>query len=731
MEEIKLKNLLEKMTLKEKIMQLYQSDLPTFNRSSSSNLDSTGPVTGPENNIILDKESLYSVGSILNCNNAKNAYNVQKEYMENNRLGIPLLFMFDVVHGFRTIFPIPLALACSWNPDLIEATAKIAAKEGSASGNNVTFAPMSDLVRDPRWGRVMESQGEDPLLNALLSAAYVRGFQGDDLKDQETMAACVKHFAGYGASEAGRDYNTVDMSEQKLRNFYLSGYQKSIEAGAEMVMTSFNIFKGVPATANKFLLRDLLRDEMGFDGTVISDYDSLTEIIDHGAARDGKEAARRGIEAGLDIEMVSTEYIHHLEDLVLEGTVEESLIDEAVMRILKLKNKLGLFEDPFRYIEPEREAKTHLHAEHRKLARSTAAESAVLLKNDDILPLEAKLDQLDSIALIGPLADNGGIIGFWNALGENEEAVTLKEGLENKYGERLKINVEAGYDFETEKLDLEAVEKTVEKSDLVILALGEEQNMSGEGGSRAYLDLPGPQKKIAEIAVDSKKPAVLVLFNGRPLELKWYDDNMSAILESWFPGTEGGNALADLLNGDENPSAKLTMSFPYTVGQIPVYYNHYSTGRSLEKVEDKNYRFLSRYQDIPNQPLYPFGFGLSYNDYEYSNPELSSNEMKKGDTISASIEIENMGSYSGKEIVQLYIRDLYGSTVRPVKELKDFMKISLKPGESKTIEFEIIEDMLKFYNLENQQVIEAGEFEVFIGANSRDLNYCGKFEYKE
>lgn len=731
MEEIKLKNLLEKMTLKEKIMQLYQSDLPTFNRSSSSELDSTGPVTGPENNIILDKESLYSVGSILNCNNAKNAYNVQKEYMENSRLGIPLLFMFDVVHGFRTIFPIPLALACSWNPDLIEETARIAAKEGSASGNNVTFAPMSDLVRDPRWGRVMESQGEDPLLNALLSAAYVRGFQGNDLKDQETMAACVKHFAGYGASEAGRDYNTVDMSEQKLRNFYLSGYQKSIEAGAEMVMTSFNIFKGVPATANKFLLRDLLRDEMGFDGTVISDYDSLTEIIDHGAARDGKEAARRGIEAGLDIEMVSTEYIHHLEDLVLEGTVEESLIDEAVMRILKLKNKLGLFEDPFRYIEPEREAKTHLHPEHRKLARKTAAESAVLLKNDEILPLEDKLDQLESIALIGPLADNGGIIGFWNALGENKEAVTLKEGLENKYEDRLKINVETGYNFETEKLDLEAVEKTVEKSDLVILALGEEQNMSGEGGSRAYLDLPGPQKKIAEIAADSNKPAVLVLFNGRPLELKWYDDNMTAILESWFPGTEGGNALADLLNGDVNPSAKLTMSFPYTVGQIPVYYNHYSTGRSPEKVEDKNYRFLSRYQDIPNQPLYPFGFGLSYNDYEYSKPELSSKEMKKEETLSASIEIENLGSYSGKEIVQLYIRDLYGTTVRPVKELKDFMKISLEPGESKRIEFEIIEDMLKFYNLDNKQVIEAGEFEVFIGANSRDLNYCGKFEYKD
>jgi beta-glucosidase len=731
MEEIKLKNLLEKMTLKEKIMQLYQSDLPTFNRSSSSDLDSTGPVTGPENNIILDKESLYSVGSILNCNNAKNAYNVQKEYMENNRLGIPLLFMFDVVHGFRTIFPIPLALACSWNPDLIEETARIAAKEGSASGNNVTFAPMSDLVRDPRWGRVMESQGEDPLLNALLSAAYVRGFQGNDLKDQETMAACVKHFAGYGASEAGRDYNTVDMSEQKLRNFYLSGYQKSIEAGAEMVMTSFNIFKGVPATANKFLLRDLLRDEMGFDGTVISDYDSLTEIIDHGAARDGKEAARRGIEAGLDIEMVSTEYIHHLEDLVLEGTVEESLIDEAVMRILKLKNLLGLFEDPFRYIEPEREEKTHLHPEHRKLARSSAAESAVLLKNDEILPLEDKIDQLESIALIGPLADNGGIIGFWNALGKNEEAVTLKEGLENKYGDRLKINVEAGYNFETEQLDLEAVEKIVEKSDLVILALGEEQNMSGEGGSRAYLDLPGPQKKIAETAADSNKPAVLVLFNGRPLELKWYDDNMTAILESWFPGTEGGNALANLLNGDVNPSAKLTMSFPYTVGQIPVYYNHYSTGRSPEKVEDKNYRFLSRYQDIPNQPLYPFGFGLSYNDYEYSKPELSSKEMKKEDTISASIEIENLGSYSGKEIVQLYIRDLYGTTVRPVKELKDFMKISLEPGESKRIEFEIIEDMLKFYNLENKQVIEAGEFEVFIGANSRDLNYCGKFEYKD
>jgi beta-glucosidase len=465
----------------------------------------------------------------------------------------------------------------------------------------------------------MESPGEDPYLNGLMAASMVRGFQGDDLKALDTVAACVKHFAAYGAAEGGRDYNTVDMSEAALRNYYLPAYKAGIDAGAEMIMTSFNVYDGVPATTNSFLLRKVLREEWGFEGVIISDYTSLWETIFHTSSKDGEDAAKQGLEAGLDIEMISTEYISHLEQLVEKGAVDVALIDEAVRRILTLKFKLGLFDDPYRYINREREKKAHLKPEYRQLAREAAQKSMVLLKNDGILPLKK---DIKSVAIIGPFADNGRILGPWSGLGKPEEAVTVKQGLINKLGNAVKVTAAAGCDYSSNDVSgFQAALKAAASSEVIILAMGEEDHMSGEAGSRAYLTLPGVQPKLVEEVLKLGKPTVLVLFNGRPLELKWYHEHVPAILEAWFPGTEGGNAVADLLFGDANPSAKLTMSFPYTVGQVPVYYNCLNTGRPKGH-EDNDFRFLSKYIDIPNAPFYPFGYGLSYTEYTYSDAAL-------------------------------------------------------------------------------------------------------------
>jgi len=725
--EAKIHELLSQMTLTEKIGQMFQTDPATFFRSVNSPVQVNTPVTGPVHERVIGREYIYNIGSILSATDAETAYRIQKQYLEQNRLKIPLLFMFDIIHGFRTIFPIPLGLACSWDTDLVEATARAAAAEGAASGIKVTFAPMVDLVRDPRWGRVMESPGEDPLLNGRMAAAYVRGFQGKDLAATDTVAACVKHFAAYGAPEGGREYNTVDMSEGTLRNCYLPAYKAGIDAGAEMVMTSFNVVDGVPATTNPFLLRKVLREEWGFKGVVISDYTSLAETVEHTTSRDGADAARQGLEAGLDIEMMSTEYINHLERLVREGAVDEALIDEAVRRILALKFKLGLFEDPFRYINIEREKQTHLKPEFRRLAREAAAKSLVLLKNDGILPLRK---DVKSVAIVGPFADSGRILGGWSALSKPEEAVTLRQGIANKLGGGAEVKAAAGCDWllEDDSGFREAL-AVAASADIVILALGERDDMSGEGGSRAYLNVPGLQQRLAEEVLKLGKPTVLVLFNGRPLELKWFHDRVPAILEAWYPGTEGGNAIADVLFGDVNPSAKLTMSFPYAVGQVPVYYNCLTTGRPKNH-EDSDFRFVSKYLDVPNSPLYPFGYGLSYTEFAYSDAGLSSGTLTPGGAVTARVNVTNTGSRAGEEIVQLYIRDLWGSAARPLLELKDFRKISLAPGETKTVEFTIVPDMLRYFTPRKTFEVEPGDFRVFVGKNSKDLVECGVFAYR-
>lgn len=722
----KVDELLKKMTLTEKIGQMFQTDPVIFLRSVDSGEQATAIPTGPEQQHHLEPEVLYTLGSILGSADAQTAYRIQKQYMEHSRLKIPLLFMFDIIHGFRTIFPIPLGLACSWDLGLIEKTARVAAAEGAASGIHVTFAPMVDLVRDPRWGRVMESSGEDPYLNSRIAEAYVRGFQGD-LGQAGTVASCVKHFAAYGGAEGGRDYNTVDISESSLRETYLPAYRAGLDAGAELVMTSFNVVDGVPATINKFLLRDILRQEWGYGGIVISDYTSLAETIAHMAVKDGREAAKRALEAGLDIEMMSLAYVHHLEDLVRSGEVDESLVDEAVRRILTLKFKLGLFEDPYRYIKIEEEKAAHLRPEYRQLAREAAAKSIVLLKNEGVLPLSTSVR---SVAIIGPFADSGHILGGWSAMGKAEEAVTLRQGIASKLGPDAVVTTAIGCDIDSndESGFAEAL-AVAAASDVVILALGEREDMSGEAGSRVFLDVPGVQQKLAQEIVKLGKPTVLVLFNGRPLDLRWFDEHISAIVEAWYPGTEGGHAVADVLFGDVNPSAKLTMSFPYAVGQIPVYYNCLNTGRPKGS-EDNDNRFVSKYLDAPNRPLYPFGYGLSYTKFNYEGAALSGTVLRPDGKLHARVTVANIGQYAGEEIVQLYIRDLWGSRARPLLELKGFRKVKLAPGESVQVEFEITPEMLQYYTARRIVETEPGDFLVFVGSSSNDTIECGKFTYE-
>jgi beta-glucosidase len=722
----KVDELLAKMTLAEKIGQMFQTDPVIFLRSVDSGEQATTIITGPEQTHHLEPVVLYNLGSILGSADGQTAYRIQKQYMENNRLKIPLLFMFDIIHGFRTIFPIPLALACSWDLKLIEETARVAAAEGAASGIHVTFAPMVDLVRDPRWGRVMESSGEDPYLNSRIAEAYVRGFQGD-LGEPGTVASCVKHFAAYGAAEGGRDYNTVDISESSLRESYLPAYRAGLDAGAELVMTSFNVVDGVPATINKFLLRDILRHEWGYDGIVISDYTSLAETIAHMAVKDGREAAQRALEAGLDIEMISMAYVRHLEDLVRSGEVDEALIDEAVRRILTLKFKLGLFDDPYRYINLEAEQAAHLRPEYRQLSREAAAKSIVLLKNDGVLPLSRSVR---SVAVIGPLADSGQILGGWSAMGKHEEAVTLRQGIASKLGTDVTVTAVAGCDIDsTDESGFAEALAAAETADVVILALGEREDMSGEAGSRVFLNVPGVQQKLAEEVMKLGKPTVLVLFNGRPLDLRWFDEHVPAIVEAWYPGTEGGHAVADILFGDVNPSGKLTMSFPYAVGQIPVYYNCLNTGRPKGH-EDNDFRFISKYLDAPNRPLYPFGYGLSYTTFTYEEAALDGSVLRPDGKLHARVTVTNSGQYAGEEVVQLYVRDLWGSRSRPLLELKGFRKVKLAPGESVQVEFEITPEMLQYYTARRIFETEPGDFLVFVGSSSRDIIECGKFTFK-
>ncbi|MFC5531275.1 beta-glucosidase BglX [Cohnella yongneupensis] len=701
------------MTLEEKIDQLIQLAVPFFEGASE-----TGLITGPMASLGITENTVHNAGSVLGMAGAQETINVQRKHLENNRLGIPLLMMADIVHGFKTIFPVPIAIGCSWNLELAERSAEIAAKEASVSGVHVTYAPMVDLVRDPRWGRVMESTGEDPFLNAEFARAFVRGFQGTDLThDYDRVAACVKHFAAYGAAEAGRDYNTVDLSERQLREFYLPAYKAALDEGCEMVMTSFNTVDGIPATGNAPLMRKLLREEWGFDGVLISDWGAVKELIAHGIAADESEAALKAMVAGVDIEMMTSCYTKHLSDLVRSGEVDVALINEAVMRILQLKDKLGLFDNPYRAADPEREAEIVFSDAHRAVALELAHRSAVLLKNDGVLPLKPT----QRVAVVGPFARSGDLLGPWSWTGSQDAVVRLSEAVRGKLTAPSHTTVAIGCGIETEATEQQWLEvvQAAQDADVIVLALGEHSDMSGEAGCRADIRLPLAQLELVRRTKALGKPIVAVLFNGRPLDLHGVFEESSAVLEAWFPGSEGGQAVADLLFGDANPSGRLTMSFPFSVGQVPVYYNAYNTGRP-QGAPDAQVRYVSQYLDIPNAPLLPFGFGLGYATFEYEGAALSSDTMTPDQSLSVSVRVTNTGAVAGEETVQLYVRDMSGEVVRPVKELKAFRKVALQPGESEEVVFELNESQLRYYHSDLSHASDAGAFLAFVGPNSRD-----------
>ncbi|MGG4048273.1 MULTISPECIES: glycoside hydrolase family 3 N-terminal domain-containing protein [Paenibacillus] len=710
MDNRQLTELLNQMTLEEKIAQLLQLTA-NFHEGGESQ------ITGPLEEMGITESMVTASGSVLGLSGAQSVIDVQKSYLSKSRLGIPLMFMADVVHGFKTIFPIPLAIGCSWDTELAEKSAEIAARESAVSGIHVTFAPMVDLVRDPRWGRVMETTGEDPYLNSLFARAFVRGYQGKSLKDEpERLAACVKHFAAYGAPEGGRDYNTVNMSERNLREQYLPAYKAALDEGCEMVMTSFNTVDGIPATGNEKLMRGILRDEWGFDGVLISDWASIREMIAHGAAEDDCEAAYRAIRAGVDIEMMTPCYVQHLPGLIQSGRVDEALVDEAVLRILRLKDKLGLFDNPLRGADPEREREVLFCQDHRNVSYELAAKSSVLLKNEGgLLPLASG----KKVALIGPFAQSDDILGWWSCVGVKEDAVKLGTALQERLAEGQLVIAEGSGVVSVEQSQIDAAIAAAQDADVIVLALGEDSAMSGEGGSRTNIRLPEAQLELVRQLKKTGKPMAAVIFNGRPLDLHGIIDEADAVLEAWFPGSEGGAAIADILIGRVNPSARLTMSFPHSVGQIPVYYNHYNTGRPMnpDKTEE---RYVSKYIDSPNDPLLPFGYGLSYTTFEYGELKLSGNEITANQPLQVSVNVTNTGDRAGIETVQLYIRDVAGEVVRPMRELKGFVRLDLAPGESADAVFTITEEQLRYHHSDLTQASDPGTFQVFVGPNSRD-----------
>jgi beta-glucosidase len=707
-----LMDLVNQMTLEEKVAQLLQLTANFYEGT-----DTLGQITGPMEEMGITEQSVRASGSILGLSGAQAIMDVQEAYLKKSRLGIPLLFMADVVHGFKTIFPIPLAIGCSWDLELAEKSAEIAARESAVSGLHVTFAPMVDLVRDPRWGRVMETTGEDPYLNSLFAAAFVRGYQGDNLTNElDRLAACVKHFAAYGAAEGGRDYNTVDMSERQLREYYLPAYKAALDAGVEMVMTSFNTVDGIPASGNEKLMRGILREEWGFDGVLISDWASIREMIAHGAAEDDREAAYRAIRSGVDMEMMTPCYVNHLPELVQKGEVEEHLVDEAVLRILQLKDKLGLFENPFRAADPEREREIVFSKEHRQVSRELAAKSAVLLKNDgQALPLQPDT----KVALIGPFAQSEDILGWWSCEGVKADAVKLGTALQERLPQG-KVLVAQGSDVHTiTDEQIAAALETASQSDIIVLALGEDSEMSGEGGSRTDIRLPAAQLQLVQALKTAGKPIASVIFNGRPLDLNGVISESDAVLEAWFPGSEGGAAVADILTGAVNPSARLTMSFPQSVGQVPVYYNHFNTGRPINPDNTEN-RYVSQYIDSPNEPLFPFGYGLSYTTFVYGEVEVSGQELTANDSLTVQVRVTNTGDRAGVETVQLYVRDISGEVVRPMRELKDYVKLSLAPGETGAATFTLKEEQLRYHHADLSYRSDRGEFHLMVGPNSRD-----------
>ena len=704
---VDIQEILSKMSLHDKIGQLTQYNANLF-------INTSAEITGPQKKLGLTNEDLAACGSVLNFSCAEEVIAIQKDHLEKDPNKIPMVFMMDVIHGYRTIYPIPLGLACSFDPELTEDCSRIAAKEASADGVQVTFAPMVDYVRDARWGRVMETMGEEPILTAALAKAQIRGFQGDDLSAQDKVATCVKHYAGYGGAEAGRDYNVVELSQRELREYYLPAYKACIDAGAPLLMPSFNSLNGIPSTVNPWLMKKVLKEEWGFEGVVISDYNAVGELLKHGVAADLKEAAKRAFENGCDIEMCSSAYYQHLAKLIEEGVFSMEQLDAAVLRVLRLKEQLGLFEDPYRGADPEKAKALFLCPEHREVVRRAAAESAVLLKNESMLPLSTETEK---VAVIGPFADEHGIKGFWSCMGRDEETTTVAQGVQALLG-KDQVSVSRGCGCLWNDTDTSGIEEAValaREADAVILCLGEPQNYSGEGNCRTDLKLPGMQLELVRQVVAANPNVVAVTFSGRPLDLSDVDDLVPAILHMWFPGTEGGAAAAELLFGLRNPCGKLSMSFPQSVGQCPIYYNHPNTGRPrwIHKADHRGY--ASDYIDCATLPLYSFGHGLSYTTFEYSDLTVSSKELEENEQLKVSVRVRNTGSRTGKEVVQLYTRDMVGSVIRPVQQLVAFRKIELEAGEEALVEFTVTEQMLRFWNFNDQHVTEPGEIRFMVG----------------
>ncbi len=694
----------------------------------------TGPTMYTQESKRFDEQiKKGTITGLFNVYGAAYTARLQKIAVEESRLGIPLLFGADIIHGFKTVTPIPLGEAASWDLELIEKSARLAADEATAAGISLNFAPMVDISLDPRWGRVSEGAGEDPYLGSRIAEARVRGFQGISLAAENTMAACVKHFAAYGAAQAGRDYNTVDMSKRWLYETYLPPFKAALDAGAATIMPAFNELNGIPATANTFLLKEILRDEWKFDGLVISDYGAVRETINHGYAADGKEATKASLEAGTDLDMMSFLYISQIPALVESGKLPIKVLDDAVRRVLKLKFQLGLFDDPYRYSNEDREKRAIRSPEKIQLAREIASRSIVLLKNArNLLPLK---ESIRNIAVIGPLGDNKeDMNGSWSFFGEAAHPVSVLEGIRARAKKGTVVTFAKGCDLYTnEKKYISEAVAVAQKADVVIMVVGESAVMNGEGASRAEIGLPGIQQELLEAVHKTGKPIVVTLVNGRPLELNWMHENVPAILETWTLGSESGNAIADVLFGDYNPSGKLPATFPRSAGQIPLYYFHKNTGRPYhgDYSESPQQRlYISRYRDIKNTPLYPFGYGLSYSTFSYSGVRLSSGKIKRGEKLTVSVSLSNTSKRDGEEVVQLYLRDVAASVTRPVKELKAFRKILVPAGQTKEVTFTLDDNDLSFYRADWTWGSEPGKFEIFVGGDSENVRKA-TFEWVE
>ena len=710
--------LIKKMTLREKFGQLEQF------------ITRKGVVTGP-GGVKCDVESAVrngEVGSFLSIRKREEAMRLQKMAVEESRLGIPLIFGYDIIHGCKTIFPENLAMSCSWNLEAVERAARVAAEESAAMCIHWTFSPMCDISFDPRWSRVSEGAGEDPYLGAKIAAATVRGYQGNDLSANNTIAACVKHFAAYGAVQAGKDYNTVDMSELMFRNIYLPPYRAALDAGAVTVMSSFNDFHGIPASGNKWLLYDLLRKELGFRGFVVSDWKAVNEMIIHGVAADGKEAAELALKAHLNMDMLGGDYIAHGEQLVKEGRISEKLVDELVREVLAVKYRLGLFEDPYRYGSQD-QSTAYLRPEYLSFARKVAAESMVLLKNNGVLPLQKGV----KIALIGPFADSQiDQLGAWRGLGEKEHSITVRTALEERFGKENVLYTKAcecgRYKNGPIEGGIEEAVKIAEQSDVILLSVGLSGWHSGESRSRASISVPEDQQQLLDALKKTGKKIVVLLSTGRPMDIRNEVEKSDAVLLTWHGGTMAGPAVADLVSGDKNPSGHLTMSFPYHVGQIPVHYNSKNTGRPA-KSQFKAQGYSCSYVDIRNAPLFPFGYGLSYTEFEYSDLKVLTPTVEMGGIVKVSVKVTNKGKYDGYDVAQLYVNDIVAETTRPVRELKGFERFLLKAGESKEITFEVPTSELAYCHSDMSWKADKGDFKVWVGADA-EATLEGKFSIK-